>query len=483
MKLQGYIEIEKTNKKTGVTKIERYNTVTDLGRAWFLANSAGLLQFPANVARGTFYPCSSATELYDQYTSNSAAGRFNLNQDKTIGLALINSAEELTAESSHMPILKNDGTVDGSKLAAYGRTRKVPASGKEGAWVPIREADMIDDFAIANRWLFSDEMVFTFNKMAIGAGFAGDDPQGFGVWKGIDSTFNTADGGTSATRYSQYFLPPGVSGKTSATEILLSTAKNTNIGKADASYDFVTGKLTLLVSDDPRFNATLISTTSLTCVTAAGELYYSVDGSSNVNRYSDNYQYSTAGSVRGMMYEKEKNEIWTVSQGRYSGGILSKFSLTSNSVTETVDFSDTYFPASIRGASNTLMEGGQITKLPNGNYELRSKAYGYLKTGIVVECSDIMNIGATIQKIYFDGALDNVHTYRIAERDIKITSDVKAGVVSHFGVDDNSANRKFALKFRDEKFGGNMLSFVNFDVPVEKTNEETLQITYGYKII
>lgn len=220
--LQGFIEIEKINKKNHTREVYK-NTITNGGKQFFLAKSAGLMLDIGATPYGNVVTTDQVAVLggTSQYP---ISGRIS-SSDRDITNTLLNLDENvltgLGVNTSFINTLDTD-MKNNSKVVGYANNNIVATQdGKEGVLDYCKGEYMVDPFTVCKRWKYAEGIATgTINAIAMmPAGCVKrNDGDGVKFSRCIDKV-NTQYANFKAL--SNGFLIPGIPGYTSNSEILL----------------------------------------------------------------------------------------------------------------------------------------------------------------------------------------------------------------------------------------------------------------------
>lgn len=492
-KVQGFIKIELIDKKTGSRRIMELNQVTDLGRGVITALGVGImLSRPQNNVRGNILVDVPFIKLPN--VTGEVGNMVGGSSEMTC--YLVNTSEVLNAQSNNLPIYTSDFTaIDNTKLIGYGNNNLTPVDTRNGV-----RTDVIDTYAVAsmdvllNQWVFdATQAVGTFNKILMGPGSLQATNKGIVLARGLNPTKNSRDNNRART----YFIPPGVSGLTSVDEVLISVDDITNYIKSNAVLNLTTGAVTMLEDTDPRYGVEMIGDTfSATKPVASayvnynGVLYFNtsegffkyngnVKQSLSSSKTSYNNEYRTTGLLKGqdVIYFVATNG--TVRSYNVNTGVIETVVLPGTITTN-------YFKQA--GTTNDAFAGNRIIQLSDGSYLITplnsDETYG---VKFPFRFTDLSNIEGSIVE-------------RVIPQYENIVGDAVVGgntLKFLFYVDDSigqlytsteGANTSEDRQLKNNLFivnnsMGNLISYVQLDSPITKTNEQIMYVGYGYRIL
>ena len=240
--LQGFIEIEKVNKKDN-SKVVYKNTITNGGKQFLLSKSAGaMLNMSADIFGQTV--CSNLIAKVGNSGQYSQPAR-QARKDRDITNVLLNLDDNTLAglgvSTSFVNIWNSDFT-DKSKVVGYASSDLTPtADGKEGLLDYCKGDYMVDPFTICKRWKYDENTANgKINCIAMMPGSILDNPGGDGIKfsKCIDKINTQYD---NYLNMSKGFLIPGIPGYTANNEILLNFNRD---GNSRWKYNIGTGEIT-----------------------------------------------------------------------------------------------------------------------------------------------------------------------------------------------------------------------------------------------
>ena len=471
--IQGFVQFELVNTETGNKQVFKYNTVTTLGKLMFLATGPNMqLMLPSQIDMG-------ALHLKSNFVQKSPSQDTKLtipNVDKGLTMYLVNADGTLTVDSKKIPIRTAKGDIDGNKLIGHANVKRTTSSPKEGVIDRVHPDFMLDPTASVQRWRFDNTQANgTFNKICIGAGVYNDVGNGFSIAKGLIPTDIQAFGGVNIL--TGMYIRPSVTGITSATEILLSTAEYAGNNKANAVYDFATGKLTMLAQDDPR---ALISLGDGNCPQAFynNVLYY--------QRQDTLYAYDVVNKTETTI-SNCRDKLWVdgnMLYFAYSGDQIMAYNMDTKSWGTTISISSQTFTSKYftNTSPSYVFNDTSLGKAVNGNFVLVPTHEGST-CKYAIEFTDINNIEASI--VGFRPMAGSAVEYQIGTKAINLwkANGDDLQFVGIEGFSNATANRKdYGMRFSEQWFG-DLISFVELSSPVTKTENDVLYVSYGYRLI
>lgn len=501
-KVQGFIKIELIDKKTGSRRIMELNQVTDLGRGVITALGVGvMLSRPQNNVRGNILVDVPFIKL-----PNVTGKVGNVMGDSTeLTCYLANSDEVLAPDSTMLPIYSSDfSTIDSAKLIGYGNNNLTPVDTKNGV-----RTNVIDTYAVAsmdvllNQWMFdTTQAVGTFNKILMGPGVIQKNNTGIVLARGVNPTPNNETYlGMSRT----FFIPPGVSGLTSVDEILIHANDTANQSQSNAVMNLTTGVVTNLEPTDPRYGVEMMgyydstsdNPTVESYVIVNGVLYYTAVGGGDRT-----YIYKNENGVRseipvgyiGSSYIKNNTSFGLIHYGTKvlyisSGGELRGYDTETN-VTEAVVLNGTitskYFYG--EGTTNDALTNNRVIQLADGTYLLTPciTTEGNYRARFPFKFTDLENIEGSVVGRAIEQSKYLIGESIVGGNTLGFTCyiDDSIGILQEVG-NDNSYSEKVLKNnlFILNNSMGNLISYVQLDSPITKTNEQIMYVGYGYRIL
>jgi len=232
-------------------KLEKgYNTITKLGNAYFSYNAKTFFDMIRAVEKNHMFMQSAI--IY-----NESATLKTRDKNAQFCVYLLNlGTEELAALSSANTMLPiyNSGScvIDTTKIVGWGSFFRTSTATKMGILKDCASATNANDDKQSIAWTWAAGLATgTFNCIALGVNTnveTKDRFNGLALWKGLSN--NDVYGGNNAALPN--YCIPGISGITSASEILL--AGNATTAVAKIKRDMITGAETQLQSGDDAFD-------------------------------------------------------------------------------------------------------------------------------------------------------------------------------------------------------------------------------------
>lgn len=246
---KGIVDLDVRNTKNKVTR-HLYNTITVGGKRLLLDKSAGSLLKLSASPFGEMY-CLGGSMISDMQGYSSIGLTRYIDDGSCMTLALLNIPENVTLsdKSTFAPLWDNSGA---SLAVGYANNNIVPkVDGREGKIISVKP-DYLKDFnTVAQRWFFEPGVATgTFNHIAFIPAASLKNIRGLGgvkVSKCLDDV-NTQY--TNFTSLATGFLPPGVPGYTSNSEILLNFERD---GISRWKYNIETGEMTEVPAENNFF--------------------------------------------------------------------------------------------------------------------------------------------------------------------------------------------------------------------------------------
>lgn len=531
IRLQGFIEIELVNEKENYKRTYK-NTITNAGKQVLLARSVGSLLCNTGNLYGDII---SADGLAGDYTYGSSYyGRVakycsNQYQLSNVLLNLGDDLDSLNASTTFLNI-KNDDFSVGDKLVGYANSSVTALKdGKEGSVEYQKPEYTVDPYIRTNRWKYDVGVATgTIDTIAMmpAYSFKDNNIEGFRMMKCID---RVSCQNSNFIARSTGFCPPGISGLTGSSEILLNFEQD---GINRWKYDLGTGEITEVNAADPF----IVFTGIITDVYSEGLYVYALRLNSIATYTNDIYMD---------VYLKSSGEhIKTVtvsyggsSWGQYSYFVTAKFLIKDSvmyitTMSTTSRGTNTYYGHKVikmgKGSQAywsttvaqymTFAESDLGVTVPEawdedlvclGNYGDSFALYtlyeyatsGYPITAwIVPSLTEIVGTAVT-SAFYFlrpNTVLFNTGVYRGA---IQIGSNYAANysvssevatltprnqdikrIVNNDGtleIDNRTTGAFISL----EDWNSNVMSFVKLQTPIVKQDTDIMYVSYGYKVV
>lgn len=541
--IQGFIEIEKVNKKDHTREVYK-NTITNGGKQFLLDKSAALMLGIGADAFG-MTGCSNTIAKTGTSDSSSKAGRVS-RSDRDITNVLLNLSENtlngLGVSTSFINVF-DENMASAEKVIGYANTNLIAtADVKEGIMDFCKGEYMVDPFTVCKRWKYAEGVATgTINAIAMmpASCIISNSGDGLKFSKCIDKV-NTQY--TNFASLSSGFLIPGVPGYTSNNEILLNFNKDSN---ARWKYNIGTGEIESVPDTDnffiPSVSGIIVDMQMIDnylyvlSLTAIGTSRYEsitvdvYDPSNSMNQVAEFYCNSDSGyeyPIKAFIF-KVNSDIYVsnVCRADVTGTSMGKLwklnkssgnGYASSAGSPQRDFSliDLTVPS---GMAINQVGIGQY----NGNYVLYNavkyynnissskqlvdgnrygyKLIGYVFTDLSDPAGSIIDMidGITPNEVLF-AAGSNAGTLRVGY------DKFNTYYADYFGnvydmVDDkhivmnNSANtnesditlntQTAGVYLSLDKWWTNVMSFVKLNTPITKTASDIIYVSYGYRIV
>jgi len=495
-KIRGFVEIEIVNPTTGIHRVIKSNTVTNLGKLLMLSKSANniLMEFG-----GSPYGRVRSTDLLDSYySSSSSTYNVKAKQDNGLNLYLANldSGVTLTEDTKYVDLLDSNFDVDYTKIVGFANSRDVSANTREGVQDFTRFNHMINDKCVANRWKFAEGVATgTFNHLLIMPGIHGDFKTNGIYLKKCISRVNQfediADLGNS-------FIIPGVTGLTGPNEILLNYNRN-NVNRW--RHNLATGEVTQVDSNDIGYNVPLyetydqvyvdgllyllctdnilrkINTTTGAVVNTANVLSYATHGASMFYNGTNLIIMESYNSDEGTYDTRSK--VYTVNVNTLSTSSVNKVAWTGWSGIP-AGWSRNRMIAKKCGAYYFVHHGFEVimcTDLMNIKGSRVNAFLAHPKTHYVSDGVDIW----TIEKGVHNFRYDNIEANKSEPPNNLLDSNV------YNRVRDNGTYRDYNYTNSGIWIGrlwcGNLISFVKLAQPITRSATDIMWVAYGYEFV
>ena len=533
IRLQGFIEIELVNEKENYKRTYK-NTITNAGKQILLARSVGNLLCNTGNLYGDIISVDGLAGDYTYANNSSQLGLVakycsNQYQLSNVLLNLGNDLNSLNASTTFLNI-KNDDFSVGDKLVGYANSSVTAlADGKEGSVEYQKPEYIVDPYTITNRWKYDIGVATgTIDTIAMmpAYSFKNNNIEGFRVMKCID---RVSCQNSNFIAKSTGFCPPGISGLTGSSEILLNFNQD---GINRWKYDLGTGEITEVNTADPF----IVFTGNVTDVYSEGPYVYALRLSA-IATYT-NYLYMD-------VYLKSSGEritSVTVSRGASSVNQESYFVAAKFLIKDSVMYITTMSTTS-RGTSTSY--GHKVVKMGKGSQEYwstvvtRYKTFAQSDLGVTVPeawdeslvClgnygdsfvlytlyEDAKNgypitawivpslteiVGTAVTAAYYflrlNTVLFNTGVYRGAiqigtyyagnytESSAGSTFTPRNQDVKRINNNDGALeidNRKTGAFISLEDWNSNVMSFVKLQTPIVKQDTDIMYVSYGYKVV
>lgn len=538
IKFEGFIEIEKINKKNHTRELY-HNTITQAGKQFLLAQSAGkMLQMSGDIFGNV--GCENNIAIMG---SDSYSGRYaRMKIDITNALLNLSSAElnALGTDTNCINVWDNNFTENTTKLIGYANSNIIPLDNNREGVVDFCKADYIaDDFTVAKRWKYAEGVATgTINAIAMMPyaclmDFAGE---GIKFSKCIDQVNPQY---TLFGSMSTGFLIPGVNGYTANNEILLNFTKDS---KSRWKYNIATGEITEVASTDPFFIPTPYSSYAriqdmyyldgylytLECQTNSdynNNMYVQVFDTNNSMSRVTYFRVTDSTSnayVQRACFLHYNNKLYVSTVGGWSATNSSYASYDAYKLWELTDSGSVgYYTAAATGQTDysalgfTLPTGLSLrgcglgmygsnyvlwvqSRYDGSNSTTASYSNNYRLTGYVF--SSLSSGMASLVKI-----LTKVHKNEVFFSTAAYTGSLRIGYdydgsTAYQQYVDNTASRQLVVNNSNTQgkqintintgcwlyldgWDSNVFSFVQLTTPITKTANDIIYVSYGYKIV
>lgn len=540
--LQGFIEIEKINKKNHTREVYK-NTITNGGKQFFLAKSAGLMLDIGATPYGNAFVTDQIAVL-GGYGNSPISGRIS-SSDRDITNTLLNLDENvltgLGVNTSFINTLDTDMNKN-DKVVGYANNNIVATNdGKEGVLDYCKGEYMIDPFTVCKRWKYAEGIATgTINAIAMMPAGCAKSNNGDGVkFSRCIDKINTQY--TNYKALSTGFLIPGIPGYTSNSEILL------NFETDDCSrwkYNISTGEITQVPESDNFWVYKIYNNTNsmtmkyidnyLYVLTFSPDIMYSsinvevYDPANSMNRvanFSTSYLRSGESPIKADIF-KVNNKVF-----------ISTCSINTNEYNTDQKYArlwelnkasgQNYYNSASSPKGNyddiglTVPSGLNVNQIGigsyNGNYVMyvpvntrdyidsswsynnAAKSYnmiGYVFTDLANPAGSIIDMipGIKVNESLFSAG-NTVGTIRIGYdapsgssasfnyvADTVGTKKYTTNNSNKSGYTDNNYYNKGVFLTLD-KWWTNAISFVKLNTPITKTEADIIYVSYGYKIV
>jgi len=500
-KIRGFVEIEIVNPTTGIHRVIKTNTVTNIGKLLMLSKSANdiLMEFG-----GSPYGRVRSVDLLGSYVGgkvNTIDSAFNVKakQDNGLNLYLANldSGVTLTEDTKYVDLLDSNFDVDYTKVVGFANSRDVSANTREGVQDFTRPNHMINDKCVANRWKFAEGVATgTFNHLLIMPGIHGDFKTNGIYLKKCISRINQFE---DVADFGNMFIIPGATGLTGPNEILLNYNRN-NINRW--RHNLATGEVTQVESNDIGYNVPMYETYDQVYVD--GFLYLLCTDGRIRKINTTTGDVVTSSNILGSyvthgasMFYNGTNLITMNGNNTYEG------SYDDRSRVYTVNI-NTLSASSVYKVNWTGWGGIPAGWSRNRMIVKKCGAYYFVHHGYeVIMCTDLMDIkGSRVNAFlahpdthYVSDGVDiwtiekGVHnfSYESIEDNKSNTPDNLLYIRIYNRVRDNDTYRDYNYTTSGIWIGklwcGNLISFVKLATPITKSATDIMHVAYGYEFV
>lgn len=540
--LQGFIEIEKINKKNHTREVYK-NTITNGGKQFFLAKSAGLMLDIGATPYGNAFVTDQIAVL-GGYSNTPIPGRIS-SSDRDITNTLLNLDENVLTGLGVNTSFINTLDVDmknNDKVVGYANNNIVATNdGKEGVLDYCKGEYMIDPFTVCKRWKYAEGIATgTINAIAMMPAGCVKSNNGDGVkFSRCIDKINTQY--TNFKALSTGFLIPGIPGYTSNSEILL------NFETDDCSrwkYNISTGEITQVPESDNFWVYTISNNTdSMTMKYIDNYLYVLIFSPNQSYSYIYVEVYDPANSMNKVaefstsyLRSSEcpiKADIFKVNDRVF----ISTCSINTQKYNKDQQYSrlwelnkasgQNYYNSASSPKGNyddiglTVPSGLNVNQIGigsyNGNYVMYvpvntrdyidsslifnnyAKAYnmiGYVFTDLANPAGSIIDMipGIKVNESLFSAG-NTAGTIRIGYDASSSSSTSFNYVADTVGTKKYTNNNSNKSGYTDsnyynkgvfltlDKWWTNAISFVKLNTPITKTEADIIYVSYGYKIV
>jgi len=500
-KIRGFVEIEIVNPTTGIHRVIKNNTVTNIGKLLMLSKSANdiLMEFG-----GSPYGRVRSVDLLGSYVGgkvNTIDSAFNVKakQDNGLNLYLANldSGVTLTEDTKYVDLLDSNFDVDYTKVVGFANSRDVSANTREGVQDFTRPNHMINDKCVANRWKFAEGVATgTFNHLLIMPGIHGGFKTNGIYLKKCISRINQFE---DVADFGNMFIIPGATGLTGPNEILLNYNRN-NINRW--RHNLATGEVTQVESNDIGYNVPMYETYDQVYVD--GFLYLLCTDGRIRKINTTTGDVVTSSNILGSyvthgasMFYNGTNLITMNGNNTYEG------SYDDRSRVYTVNI-NTLSASSVYKVNWTGWGGIPAGWSRNRMIVKKCGAYYFVHHGYeVIMCTDLMDIkGSRVNAFlahpdthYVSDGVDiwtiekGVHnfSYESIEDNKSNTPDNLLYIRIYNRVRDNDTYRDYNYTTSGIWIGklwcGNLISFVKLATPITKSATDIMHVAYGYEFV
>lgn len=493
------IEIESKDANGSITRMIKPNTVTEVGKMSMLSRSASDILMRNG---GTLYGDLQTVDTLGGMTTNQV---YNMYAKPDIGLnnyLLKLDGVVMDKNSKLVNILKEDFTVDDTKLIGMANNRIVTGNNKEGITDFCLGQYMIDGVVIANRWKYAENVaVGNFNYLVMAPGIHGDlKCNGISSKKCI-SKLNEFE---QNNVYGGMFIIPGAGSITSPTQVLLNDSRH---GVGRWLYDFVTGEHIPVPDGSIAKSVPMYATFDQ--IVHEGYLYLltrdkyirkidMITGLEVANRsLGGSFEVGCGGSFLSVGTDLYVMGSYNSNDGQYDNFILiDKLNLSNLS-----SASSSYKVNSplLGGVPSGYNKNRLVAKKCNGLYYVNFNAE-------VIVCTDLTNIKGTRVGSYLASPdvhyvnvggktktielgvnginIENITSNRNNDVYTSLTNKLSSKLVYNEGVSKTIDYNKKGIWVGDADWNGNLLSFIKLAEPgVTKGANDIIYVSYGYKFI
>ena len=458
-------------------EVVKRNFLTNLGKMLYhyLGPNRALMH-PSGIAKGAIYRGGGPIQTFG--SGSNAGGIQDLANSLTV--YLLEVTQEFTPNDTVIPIY--DQTLQWARVIGYASLSRSPKDTKEGVITDIYPEFFTNDFASVQRWSFAETQANgRITHVAMGLNIFENPSVSMRFAKGISHIDSATFGGVDNA--TPYFIPPGVTGVTSADEILFSHAYNyNNVASAKIQMSGENkGVTTLLETTDPLYNMPLGYAGAPTIV-ANGVFYFSRQG--YIHRLDPaTKQAVSIGSCNGSMF-LVGNTIYYHSGGSettfYAYDTVSKSSAPSKSFV----FNNTFTNLFVNTSASSMFRGCIIRRLPDGKYLVSTStspsSYGP-KHNIIIE--DILAMESTQMYIAPPNLFPHCSEYTMGNEQIIFASGEHFRADNYITVQGNQINdplHYMGLVYSKPTWMGNMITLLKLDSPETKTDLQNLKLSYGF---
>jgi len=490
--LQGFVELTLYNKKTK-KKIKQHNTITLAGKRYILARGMAPL---LNTSCDIFGNMLAYSEI-GGVSSDSNRSNFNFPGRVLTNMALHLGSKQsnLTEASTVLPIYGADGNLDTNVVLGKAGIANASASANDGASDIPSGSYVADDAVVCERWKY-EAGVATGNIDTIA--MVVTDQSGVNVGSGLRTAKciekASVTGGTFVS-HADRFCPPGVTGATGASEIILNYATS---GSSVHKYDIATGAV-----DDAPEMPFLFEKGTTDSIVIDGYLYtvayttvYIHDASTLATVGSFAVPSDLTGAVK---FVKVGADLY-ISGGYGSHSYVDRlYKLTKSGAyynrydNRYVDASTLFsIPSAWKGYRYVIgsIDDRYVIFLKNRYTDLGNKVTAFVFTNkdsitsSIVEC--VTDISELSYLFKYNNKICVIDCPISSNYNLNASGDKLTASRSIYTVNSDVEKTIHSYDLTSISLGdqySTIMSFVKLQTPIEKTEDDVLLVTYGYRVV
>lgn len=473
--------MEKLKKNQGLVMLtignksnKKQNTITHLGDAYFSAKSKQYIGAMRGIEQGFDFIQSELGIIRPSSSSVARIGLADSHNNLTIYLLNLSQLDldNLTAESSILPIYTDTYDIDNSKIVGWASMDRISSQAKQGIFAPRVAETILDDFinSLAWQWGVGKTVGSSFNCIAIGFNLVNTNSSrfnGMSIYRGLES--NDVFGGEVVA--GGFMLRPNIAGITGPNEILLGGRTSADYDLGRVKYDMVSKTSIELNPVDKGYDFPLSKSDSAQVIIGDRLFYFK-----KVGNYLHYYDMTTGTHTQSSVSSANQKTLFS-----YNGYLYTYYNTTTlrayNPVTlarvssADIVIADLNLPVDLYKtlSFNNITIGNHrdgyiITYSDNNIKQAIIRADLLLGSSIVCiipKISSVVNYTINNEVVFFDyNTPDDIYKDLLFEN-------------AYMGFGTNG------VKY--SKYAGNMLSFLKYTEPQTIASDDIITVEYAYK--